>query len=46
MVRNLECNEQIYGVTLHPSDAGRTPGGSSSGEGALVASGGSIVGIG
>ncbi len=36
----------VYGTTRHPDDPSRTPGGSSCGEGALVAAGGSVLGIG
>ena len=36
----------IYGVTTNPFDKTRSPGGSSSGEGALIAYGGSILGLG
>jgi Asp-tRNA(Asn)/Glu-tRNA(Gln) amidotransferase A subunit family amidase len=40
------CENPVYGSTCHPLDKNRTSGGSSGGEGALIASGGSIVGIG
>ncbi|CAG0908920.1 unnamed protein product, partial [Cyprideis torosa] len=36
----------VYGTTGNPYAVDRTPGGSSSGEGALVASGGSLLGVG
>ena len=36
----------IYGLTTNPYDKRRSPGGSSSGEGALIAQGGSILGLG
>lgn len=36
----------IYGQTINPHKHNRTPGGSSSGEGALVGGGASIMGIG
>lgn len=36
----------LFGVTTNPWDATRTPGGSSGGEAALIASGGSLVGLG
>ena len=42
----VETNNTIHGNILHPLDASRTPGGSSSGEGALLAAGGSILGWG
>ena len=40
------CSNPIFGATLHPMDASRTPGGSSGGEAALQALGGSILGLG
>ena len=40
------CSNPIYGTTLHPMDTARTPGGSSGGEAALMALGGSILGLG
>ena len=36
----------IYGATTNPYDTKRSPGGSSSGEAALLAQGGSILGVG
>jgi fatty acid amide hydrolase len=42
----LEADNPVYGRTNHPSDAERSPGGSSGGEAALVASGGSALGVG
>ncbi|XP_056007091.1 vitamin D3 hydroxylase-associated protein-like isoform X2 [Ostrea edulis] len=42
----FECSNPIYGRTLNPYDEDRGPGGSSGGEGALIAAGGSILGIG
>ena len=36
----------VYGITTNPYDKTRSPGGSSSGEAALIASGGSILGLG
>ncbi|MEC8424017.1 MAG: amidase, partial [Myxococcota bacterium] len=42
----METYNAIYGRTMNPWDLGRTPGGSSGGEGALVASGASPFGIG
>ncbi|XP_061185996.1 vitamin D3 hydroxylase-associated protein-like [Saccostrea echinata] len=42
----FECSNPIYGRTLNPHDEDRGPGGSSGGEGALIAAGGSILGIG
>ena len=41
-----ENTNPIFGQTLNPRDLTRGPGGSSGGEGALVAGGGSILGIG
>jgi fatty acid amide hydrolase len=40
------CSNPIFGATVHPMDATRTPGGSSGGEAALMALGGSILGLG
>uniref|UniRef100_A0A158P8D5 fatty acid amide hydrolase n=1 Tax=Angiostrongylus cantonensis TaxID=6313 RepID=A0A158P8D5_ANGCA len=40
------CSNPVYGTTTHPLDKTRTPGGSSGGEAALIAAGGSIIGIG
>ena len=42
----LETHNLIYGRTRNPWDMRRTSGGSSGGEGALVASGGTVFGIG
>jgi fatty acid amide hydrolase 2 len=41
-----ETNNRVYGRTSNPHDLGRTSGGSSGGEGAIVAAGGSPFGIG
>ena len=41
-----ESHNPIYGRTLNPWDLTRTPGGSSGGEGAIVAAGGAPFGIG
>jgi len=41
-----DCSNPIYGRTLNPFNPERTSGGSSGGEGVLVASGGSPLGIG
>ncbi|KAM4641634.1 fatty-acid amide hydrolase 1-like [Discoglossus pictus] len=43
---NYDCSNPIYGQTLNPLNHKKTPGGSSGGEGALVAASGSILGIG
>ncbi|XP_064649752.1 fatty-acid amide hydrolase 1-like [Lineus longissimus] len=43
---SFQCSNPIYGMTVHPHDRSRSPGGSSGGEGALIASGGSIIGMG
>ncbi|KAL8178747.1 UNVERIFIED_CONTAM: hypothetical protein K2H54_056063, partial [Gekko kuhli] len=43
---NYDCSNLIFGQTVHPVDHTKTPGGSSGGEGALIKSGGSILGIG
>ncbi|GMS92189.1 hypothetical protein PENTCL1PPCAC_14364, partial [Pristionchus entomophagus] len=40
------CGNSIYGWTENPHKKGRTPGGSSGGESALIAAGGSLLGIG
>lgn len=41
-----ETDNPVYGRTHNPWDLHRTPGGSSGGEGALIASGASVFGIG
>ena len=43
---SFECSNPIYGQTANPHDTTRGPGGSSGGEGCLIASGGSLLGIG
>ncbi|XP_037763094.1 fatty-acid amide hydrolase 1 isoform X2 [Chelonia mydas] len=43
---NFDCSNLIFGQTVNPLDHTKTPGGSSGGEGALISSGGSILGIG
>ncbi|NWS74875.1 VDHAP protein, partial [Crotophaga sulcirostris] len=43
---NYDCSNLIFGQTLHPLNHQKSPGGSSGGEGALIAGGGSILGIG
>ena len=40
------CSNPIFGITTHPLDKERTPGGSSGGEACLIAMGGSILGLG
>lgn len=42
----FESYNSVYGRTTNPWDAGRTPGGSSGGEGAIVGAGGSVFGVG
>ncbi len=42
----METDNKVYGRTNNPYDLGRTVGGSSGGEGALVAVGGAPIGIG
>jgi fatty acid amide hydrolase len=41
-----ECDNPVYGRTNNPWDLERTPGGSTGGEAALVAAGGSALGLG
>jgi Asp-tRNA(Asn)/Glu-tRNA(Gln) amidotransferase A subunit family amidase len=43
---SYETSNAIYGRTNHPRDLERTPGGSSGGEAAIIAAGGSPAGIG
>ena len=40
------CSNPVYGETVNPHDRTRTPGGSSGGEAALIAAGGSVLGLG
>lgn len=42
----LETDNPVYGRTNNPWNAGRTPGGSSGGEAAVIAAGGSALGLG
>lgn len=42
----FESDNLIYGRTLNPYDLSRTPGGSSGGEAAIIAAGGSPLGLG
>ncbi|XP_054718976.1 fatty-acid amide hydrolase 2-B-like [Uloborus diversus] len=42
----MESYNNLYGRTNNPYDPERTPGGSSGGEGALLASAGSVIGVG
>ncbi|KAM7202218.1 acetamidase [Rhypophila sp. PSN 637] len=42
----LECASNLYGTTLNPYNPNLSSGGSSGGEGALVAMGGSSIGLG
>uniref|UniRef100_A0A4W2DWC2 Fatty-acid amide hydrolase 1 n=1 Tax=Bos indicus x Bos taurus TaxID=30522 RepID=A0A4W2DWC2_BOBOX len=42
----FDCSNPIYGQTLNPQNLKKTSGGSSGGEGALLAKGGSILGMG
>jgi hypothetical protein len=46
LMYSFECENPIYGRTSTPSSELLIPGGSSGGEAALIASGGSVVGIG
>jgi Asp-tRNA(Asn)/Glu-tRNA(Gln) amidotransferase A subunit family amidase len=41
-----ETSNTIYGTTNNPYDSRRTPGGSSGGEGAIIAAAGSVIGLG
>uniref|UniRef100_A0A8B9F102 Fatty-acid amide hydrolase 1 n=1 Tax=Amazona collaria TaxID=241587 RepID=A0A8B9F102_9PSIT len=43
---NYDCSNPTFGQTLNPFNHHKSPGGSSGGEGALIAGGGSILGIG
>ena len=43
---SFECSNPVYGATLNPHDPTRGPGGSSGGEAALMAMGGSLLGVG
>ncbi|NWS80700.1 FAAH1 hydrolase, partial [Toxostoma redivivum] len=43
---SYECSNPIFVQTLNPLNPQKSPGGSSGGEGALIAGGGSILGIG
>lgn len=42
----IECDNALYGRTNNPYDLQRTPGGSSGGEAAIIAAGGSPLGLG
>jgi amidase len=42
----IECDNLVYGRTNNPYDLDRTPGGSSGGEAAIIAAGGSPLGLG
>ena len=43
---HVECDNPVYGRTSNPWNLARTPGGSSGGEGAIIAAGGSPLGLG
>ncbi|KAL7985120.1 hypothetical protein Chor_003690 [Crotalus horridus] len=43
---NYDCSNVVFGQTVNPLDHKKTPGGSSGGEGALIAGGGSVLGFG
>ncbi|XP_072853691.2 vitamin D3 hydroxylase-associated protein [Pogona vitticeps] len=45
-ILNIDCGNTVFGQTLNPFNHKKTSGGSSGGEAALVAAGGSILGIG
>jgi fatty acid amide hydrolase len=40
-----ECDNHVYGRSNNPWNLARTPGGSSGGEGAIIAAGGSVLGM-
>ena len=46
MMFSNETNNPVYGRTLNPWNLERTPGGSTGGEAALIAAGGSVLGFG
>ena len=41
----VQVDSELFGAVLHPRDPTRSPGGSSSGEAAAIAGGGSLVGL-
>ncbi|KAG6932068.1 vitamin D3 hydroxylase associated protein [Chelydra serpentina] len=43
---NYDCSNSIFGQTVNPLNHKKSPGGSSGGEGALIAGGGSVLGFG
>lgn len=43
---SYENTNPIFGATVNPHNPKRSPGGSSGGEGALIAGGGSVLGVG
>ena len=43
---SFECSNYLWGSTTNPANSTRSPGGSSGGEAALIACGGSVIGIG
>lgn len=46
LMLSQECDNPLYGRTLHPDAPDRSPGGSSGGEAALIAAGASPLGLG
>lgn len=44
--QSLETNNNVFGRTVNPHNRKLTPGGSSGGEGALIAAHGSPLGVG
>ena len=46
LLKAYETNNPVYGRTNNPWNLERAPGGSSGGEGAIVAAGGSVLGLG
>ncbi|XP_037683249.1 fatty-acid amide hydrolase 1 [Choloepus didactylus] len=43
---SYDCSNPLFGQTINPWRSCKTPGGSSGGEGALIAAGGSLLGLG
>ena len=43
---SYECSNPVFGATTNPANTGKSPGGSSGGEGCVIGGGSSILGIG